>query len=191
MTFVGNHAPMFAFFVTAVVALVAALIDLRRFRVPNVLTFPLCISGLVFHAVVNGLSGLQHSAAGIAVGLVTLLLFYVLGVMGAGDVKLLAAIGAWIGAPHIVYVFGVAGIVAGIHSLVVLAWQRRLHEIPAMFQVAMIQMLTLGRHLARTDSATVPSTVQRPDRHRYVMPFAAMIAIGVLLVAFREFGSQW
>jgi prepilin peptidase CpaA len=97
MTFVGNHVALIAFFVTTVMALVAAVIDFRRFRVPNALTFPLCISGLVFHAVVNGLSGLQYSAGGIMAGVLILLLFYVLGVMGAGDVKLLAAIGAWIG----------------------------------------------------------------------------------------------
>jgi prepilin peptidase CpaA len=183
MTFVGNHAALIAFVVTTVVALVAAVIDFRRFRVPNVLTFPLCISGLVFHALVNGLSGLQYSAGGIAVGLVALLLFYIMGVMGAGDVKLLAAIGAWIGAANIVYVFCVAGVVTGIHSLVVLAWQRRLHEIPAIFQVTVVQMATLGRHIVRTDSASLAATVQRPDRHRYVMPFAVMIAIGVVVVA--------
>ena len=148
MSFVGNHAPMIAFCVTTVMALVAAVIDFRRFRVPNVLTFPLCISGLVFHAAVNGLSGLQYSAGGIVVGVLILLVFYVLGVMGAGDVKLLAAIGAWIGGTNTVYVFCVAGVVTGIHSLVVLAWQRRLREVPAIFQVALIQVMTLGRHIA-------------------------------------------
>lgn len=192
MTFIENQAPLIAFLVTVIVAMIAAVIDIRRFRVPNALTFPLAILGLTFHAAVSGLGGLQYSVAGIVIGLAALLLFYVMGVMGAGDVKLLAAIGAWIGAANVVYVFCVAGIVTGIHSLVVLTWQRRLREIPAIFQVAAVQMVTLGRHLARTDSAPLASVTQRPDRHRYVMPFAVMIAIGVLLVALKQFGlNNW
>lgn len=188
MRFLGDHAALIAFVVTTVMALVAAVIDFRRFRVPNVLTFPLCISGLAFHTGVNGLSGLQYGFGGIVVGVLILLVFYVLGVMGAGDVKLLAAIGAWIGGPNTVYVFCVAGVVTGIHSLVVLAWQRRLREVPAMFQVTLIQVMTLGRHIARSDSASLSATVQRPDRHRYVMPFAVMIAIGVVVVAAKSWG---
>ena len=188
MTFIGSHSPFIALFVATVVAFVAAVIDFRRFRVPNALTFPLAILGLMFHATVSGIIGLQYSVGGLTMGLVVLLLFYVMGVMGAGDVKLLAAIGAWVGAANVVYVFCVAGIVTGIHSLVVLAWQRRLREIPAIFQVAAVQMMTLGRHIARTDSASLAAVTQRPDRHRYVMPFAVMIAIGVLLVALKQFG---
>jgi len=188
MTFIGSHSPLIALFVATVVAFVAAVIDFRRFRVPNVLTFPLAISGLAFHVTLSGLAGLQYGAGGLAIGFIALLLFYVMGVMGAGDVKLLAAIGAWIGGANVIYVFCVAGIVTGVHSLVVLAWQRRLHEIPAIFQVAVVQMLTLGRHIAQTDSASLAAITARPDRRRYVMPFAVMIAIGVLLVAVREFG---
>jgi len=179
---------IFAFVVTTVMAVVAAVIDFRRFRVPNVLTFPLCISGLVFHAVVHGMAGLQHSAGGIAAGIFILLIFYILGVMGAGDVKLLAAVGAWIGGANTVYVFCVAGLVTGVHSLIVLAWQRRLREVPAMFQVTLIQVLTLGRHIASTESASLSARVQRPDRHRYVMPFGVMIAIGVVVVAVKTWG---
>ena len=186
MTFVGNHAASIAFFVTTVTVLVAAVIDFRRFRVPNMLTFPLCISGLLFHTAVNGLSGLQYSAGGIAVGLAALLLFYIIGVMGAGDVKLLAAVGAWIGAPSTVYVFCVAGVAAGVHSLAVLAWQRRLRDVPVIFQVTCVQLMTLGRHLAATDSVT--EAVQQVDRRRNVMPFAVMIAIGVVLLGAWELG---
>jgi prepilin peptidase CpaA len=186
MALVGSHVVLIAFFVTTVAAIVAAVIDFRRFRVPNVLTFPLCISGWIFHTAVNGLTGLQYSAGGIIVGVLILLIFYVLGVMGAGDVKLLAAIGAWIGGTNTLYVFCVAGVVTGIHSLVVLTWQRRLREVPAIFQVALIQVITLGRHIAGSDAASLTAAIQRPDRHRYVMPFAVMIAIGVVVVALKS-----
>lgn len=189
MWFVVEDATRIGFFVTVAMALVAAVIDFRQFHVPNALTFPLGLSGLLFHASVSGLSGLQYSAGGIGMGLLVLMLFYVMGIMGAGDVKLLAAVGAWIGAANTIYVFCVAGICMGVYSLVALAWQRRLHEIPAIFQVTFVQLMTLGRHVARSDSASLTAKIKRPDRRRYVAPFAVMIVIGVLFVAARQFES--
>ena len=166
MGYLEDKLVLVAFIVTAIVAIIAAVIDFRRFRVPNTLTFPLCLLGLVFHTAFGGLVGLQYSFGGIAVGLLALLLFYIMGVMGAGDVKLLAAVGAWIGPVHTLYVFCVAGIAAGIHSVAVLAWQRRLRMVPVVFQVSLVQMMTLGRHLTQSDSASLTETTQRPDRHR-------------------------
>lgn len=187
MTFISEHAILIAFSVTTLVALTAAVIDFRRFRVPNKLTFPLCLSGLVFHAIVSGLTGLQFSLVGIAVGFAVLLIFYITGIMGAGDVKLLAAVGAWIGGANILYVFCIAGIAAGIHSLVALAWQRRLRVVPAVFHVCLVQVMTLGRHVSRSDAGSLAEATQRDDRRRYVMPFAVMIAIGVVVVAVWQF----
>lgn len=183
----AEHAMVIGFFVTTVVVLIAAVIDFRQFRVPNKLTFPLCLSGLVFHAVIGGFSGLQNSAAGIAVGFAVLLVFYITGIMGAGDVKLLAAVGAWIGGANTLYVFCIAGIAAGIHSLVALAWQRRLHVVPTVFQVCLVQVMTLGRHVSRSEAGSLAEATARDDRRRYVMPFAVMIAIGVVLLAVWQF----
>ena len=188
MSYLGEQTALAAFVVATVVAIVAAVIDLRRFRIPNALTFPLCLSGMLFHSLMGGVSGLQYSVGGIVIGIVALLLFYIMGVMGAGDVKLLAACGAWIGAANTVYVFCAAGIVTGIHSLAMLAWQRRLRDVPVIFQVALMQMMTLGRHLAASES--VGEVVQQVDRRRYVVPFGVMIAIGLLLVVVKEFGMQ-
>ena len=179
MNFDGNQVALFAFLVTGVTAVVAAVFDFRRFRVPNALTVPLCISGLAFHAIAG--EGLMYGLSGVAVGLGVLLVFYVTGVMGAGDIKLLAAVGAWIGPTNTLYVFCVAGVLAGIYSLVVIIAQGRLRQIPAILRVTFVQLLTLGRHIARSESVTVAA--QRPDRRRYVMPFAVMIAVGVVAVA--------
>jgi prepilin peptidase CpaA len=187
MTFFAEHATLIAFSVTTLVALIAAVIDFRRFRVPNRLTFSLCLSGLVFHTAVGGFAGMQYSAVGIAVGFAVLLLFYIMGVMGAGDVKLLAAVGAWIGGTNTLYVFCVAGIATGIHSLVALAWQRRLRVVPTVFHVCLVQMMTLGSHVSRSEAGSLAEATARDDRRRYVMPFAVMIAIGVVLVAVWQF----
>lgn len=168
---------------TAVMVLIAAVIDFRRFRVPNLLTLPLCGSGLLFHLVVGGLPGLQGSARGMALGGLLLIVFYVLGVMGAGDVKLLAGVGAWLGAAATFYVFLVAALAAGVHSVLTFAVQRRLGQMKAFLQVMMLQLCTLGKHVAWSEPVDV--AVQKPDRRRHVMPFAVMIAVGLTAVAVR------
>jgi prepilin peptidase CpaA len=168
---------------TSVMVAIAAVIDFRQFRVPNLLTLPLCASGLLFHLALGGLPGLQSSVWGLAVGGLLLVLFYVLGVMGAGDVKLLAGVGAWLGAPHTFYVFLVAALAAGVHSIVALTVQRRLGQMMAFLQVMTLQLCTLGKHVAWAEPVDV--ALQRPDRRRHVMPFAVMIAIGLTVVAIR------
>jgi len=76
----------------------AAYIDWKEHRVPNWLTFTACGFGLAYHALVGGVEGLESAILGAAAGLATLIVPYALKGMGAGDVKLMAAVGAWVGA---------------------------------------------------------------------------------------------
>ena len=80
-----------------VVGLVACVTDLRSRRIPNVLTFGASGAALVFWTWTAGLSGLGLEPGGWMVGCALFLPWFVLGGMGAGDVKLLAALGAWLG----------------------------------------------------------------------------------------------
>ena len=75
----------------------AAIIDGRSLRVPNWLTYHFLVGGLIFAFWRGGSPLLLSSLAGAAVGLMTLLPLYSIGGMGAGDVKLMAGLGAWIG----------------------------------------------------------------------------------------------
>jgi len=59
--------------------------------------------------------------------------------------------------------------------------------VPAVFQVCLVQVMTLGSHVSRSDAGSLAEATQRDDRRRYVMPFAVMIAIGVVLVAVWQF----
>lgn len=76
---------------------VACITDLRVRRIPNAVTFGGAALALAVGLVVKGPAGLFESAAGWLVGCAVFFPFFALGGLGAGDVKLLAAIGAWLG----------------------------------------------------------------------------------------------
>lgn len=78
--------------------IIAFICDVRTQTIPNWLTLSSFFSGVGYHAVVGGWDGLLESIGGASAGFFPLLALYALRGIGAGDVKLFGAIGAWIGA---------------------------------------------------------------------------------------------
>lgn len=112
----------------ALLALGCMVTDALWRRIPNALTLPAAGAGLVIALVSGGWESLLWSGAGMLVGFGLLLLPYALGAMGAGDVKLLAALGALLGYPGIVQVFLYAAIAGGVLSLIVIFRRRMIAE---------------------------------------------------------------
>ena len=104
------------------IAVVACAFDLRTRRIPNWLTFGGAAAGFVFHVVTNGMSGAEGSAGGWALGIALLLAPYWLGGMGAGDVKLVGALGAWLGPVDTFWLAMYTGMSGAVVALVVSAW---------------------------------------------------------------------
>jgi len=104
------------------VGLAACVTDFRLRRIPNVLTFGASATAVVFFGVTNGWAGSLGSLEGWALGCALFLPWFLLGGMGAGDVKLLAALGAWVGPGPVVWVALYAGIAGGVLALAVSLW---------------------------------------------------------------------
>jgi prepilin peptidase CpaA len=100
-------------------ALVACLFDVSTSRIPNKLTFTTAALAILFHVVAPAGAGLSHAALGLLVGLLVFFPLFALGAMGAGDVKLMAAVGAWIGAGSIVYVALYGSVAGGVFAAIV------------------------------------------------------------------------
>jgi prepilin peptidase CpaA len=104
-----------------VVALVACITDLRTRRIPNALTFGAALAAFAFGAISAGWSGLGSSLAGWAAGLAVFLPFFLLRGIGGGDVKLMAALGAWLGPVGALWVGVFAAIAGGPMAVIVAA----------------------------------------------------------------------
>ena len=107
----------------AVVLVTAIGTDVRSSRIPNWLTFSAMGFALVGHAWLAGLPGALFSLAGLGTGLGLFLILYVFGTIGAGDVKLMAAVGALVG-PYGALLSGLlAMIVGGVYALGAMCYQ--------------------------------------------------------------------
>jgi len=98
--------------VVVVVAVAACVCDLRTRRIPNALTFGAPLAAAIFHAVTGGTAGLMASAGGWLLGIALFFPFFALRGLGGGDVKLLGALGAWLG-PAAVFHVGLYSAIAG------------------------------------------------------------------------------
>lgn len=122
---VNDH---WVFWAVSLFAIVAAYIDGKELRVPNKLTFPMIIAGWIYSTIAYGVQGdgwyygLMWSLAGTAVGVLTLLPAYSIGGMGAGDVKMMAAIGAWVHCSITWHAFMVSTIVGALLAVAMVIW---------------------------------------------------------------------
>ena len=111
-----------------VVLILAAVIDGFELKVPNWVTFPFIISGWIYSGVAFGWEGIAWSLAGTVFGLLLLLPAYAIGGMGAGDVKLLAGVGAWVYGTHTLYAFALSAIVGAVLAVAMVlmrkAWKK-------------------------------------------------------------------
>jgi prepilin peptidase CpaA len=108
---------------SAVIALVvsgaACITDLRSRRIPNVLTFGSAAAAVIFHVAANGTPGLFHALLGWVVGAAVFFVPFALGGMGAGDIKLLAALGAWLGPTAALWLAVYTGVAGAVMAIVV------------------------------------------------------------------------
>ena len=145
----------------------AATIDLRTRRVPNQLTLAIGVLGLALAASHTTGMTIAGALAGFAIGLALMLPGHVIGATGAGDVKLFAALGTWLGPAHIVMAFLYTAIAGGLLAVAVAARRRRLQE-------------TVDRTAAfvRTGGSNVGEIEHGAANNRFA--YAPAIAIGAL-----------
>jgi prepilin peptidase CpaA len=161
--------------IALVAAVIAAVTDIWKFKVYNVLTLPLLVSGIVYHGL---RADLGNSLMGILFGFGALIALYVIGGMGAGDVKLMAALGAWLGVKLTFYVFIASSLAAGLYAVLLMLLTGKMGETLVNLHILWLRLASIGRHLGSDDQ--IEKEVRRSDRRGRIIPFAAMVAIGII-----------
>jgi prepilin peptidase CpaA len=125
----ATSLPPLASWILSALVLTAAIFDLRLRRIPNWLTGAGLMLGLTASIFERGIwRGLGFSLAGLCLALAIYLLLFALHATGAGDGKLMAAIGAMAGWKHWLGIFIVTAILGGIAALALSIWRRRLKK---------------------------------------------------------------
>lgn len=165
-----------AWWLTFAVLAIATITDIRSRRIPNWLVFPFLLAGLVVSTWVGGWKGLGQSFLGLIVGGLVYGVLAMMGGMGMGDVKLCAAIGAWIWWKQLVLALVLIAVAGGLMALV---WAVCGGFLGEMFSGAGDLLLGWRKRGLHT-----PSDLKLSNPKARKMPYAPAIAIGTLISFF-------
>src|SRR5580693_1842359 len=107
---------------------VAAIFDIRYRRIPNWLVLAGLVVGIAWNVYSSGLSGLARASEGLGLGFILYFPLYLIRARGAGDVKLLAAVGAIAGPGNCVWIFLLTAILGGIIAVILLMSRGRVRK---------------------------------------------------------------
>jgi prepilin peptidase CpaA len=109
----------------AVILIPSAICDYRSRRVPNWITAPGLLAGIGMNVFLSGMEGLRLSLEGLGVAACIYGVLYVLRALGAGDAKLMMAVGAAVGPSHWLRIFLVTALLGGIVALTIVILRKR------------------------------------------------------------------
>ena len=157
--------------VTTLMTLICAYTDLKVKKIYNVVTLPMIILGLLYHGVIEGQVGLLFSLLGILVVL-PLLFFFILRMLGAGDIKLFMALGAWWGMEEVLQIGLNSLVLAGCMAGVIMLMRGNLKERFKVLWTYLVSVALLRKGVA------YHSLIEAKGAH---FPMAPAIFMGLLI----------
>lgn len=157
---------------------VACVCDVLTSRIPNALTFSAAILAVLVHALTPQGYGASFALAGAAAGLAVFFPLFVLGAMGAGDVKLMAAAGAWVGWKAVLFVALYGSLAGGVLALIVALRRHYLRQ--ALTNLKMLAGYWWAQGIRPLPELTLEST------NSVRLPYALAIAAGLAVTLWRR-----
>ncbi|GHH97575.1 A24 family peptidase [Neobacillus kokaensis] len=144
--------------------------DIKSRKILNIVTLPTILIGLIYHISTTGFEGFLLSGKGFLVGLGLLLIPYLLEGMGAGDVKLMAAIGSLMGASFVFHSFIYTALIGGVIAILLIIKQRGFINLIKSFFYSIIFM-----------RGNLGSILNPKDEHSSIsFPYGVAIVLGTL-----------
>src|ERR1700739_3237661 len=150
----------------------AGVLDWRYRRIPNWLTLPGLLAGIAVNTLANGWAGAKTSLLGAGLGLLLLLPFVVIKALGAGDWKLIGAIGACLGTGRLIEVLIGSVLVAGVMAVGLIIYKGRARQ--ALVNIGPMLWAFLTMHLPGPEVS-----LDNPDAVK--IPFGVAVALTVVL----------
>ncbi len=170
--FSGSLFRLFSGGVFSVLLVIACVTDVRWRRIPNVLVLTLALTGFAFSVWIDPwLVGLGRAMGGLSLGFGIWIVFYVIGAIGAGDVKLFAAAGAWLGPAATWRAALVGAAVGGALAIAMLLRERRARQ-------GLENVMTSITTRSLAGLAAAPGTSNSRQ-----LPYGVALACGALVVA--------
>ena len=163
----------------SVVLIVAAAFDVVVHKIPNLLTYPTMASALIYYFIIMGLDGLLFSFKGMALGIIIFIIPYLMGGMGAGDAKLMGAVGSILGAKGVFMTSVCTAIIGGLYAVILLIGHPRyLKEFPHRYFTTFKTFIFTGQYIS------IPAA--EPDRQPKLY-YGTAIALGTFLYIFLNY----
>jgi prepilin peptidase CpaA len=156
----------------AFAVLIAGYYDIRWRRIPNWLTLPTALVGFALNSFLFGLPGLKNAFFGFVLALLINFPLYALRARGAGDVKLLAAIGALVGWRDWIGIFIFSGLLGGVLAVALMLFKGRFRKTLWNTGYIMAEIVHLRAPHMRSEELDVTSPVS------FRLPQGAVIALG-------------
>lgn len=155
--------------------------DLRWRRIPNAVVLPSIATAVAWHFLHDGIDGLIASGWGILFGAAILFLPFATGGMGAGDVKLMAAVGAWKGVVFAVYVLLLGALAGGLVALLIVIRHGQIRATAGKIWngIVAIMLFRFRLNSFAGHSATHGEAI-------VTIPYGALLALGAALTWFLE-----
>jgi prepilin peptidase CpaA len=156
----------------------AAVQDAATRRIPNWLSFSLILSGLLHGWTSNGSAGLSQSLLGMLSAFGLMLVLYALRAVGGGDVKLLAGVGAWLGAWAAIQVFAMEAVIG---MIIVLIQAQRQGRLRTLFRNSAVLAINLA-HVSDVGVDHVSNTGQSCRSVDRPLPYAVPVCLAVFIL---------
>jgi len=160
-------------------SLVAAVGDIRRRRIPNALTFPLFLVGLIWAVCFGGLSGAGKAVGSCLILAAPYVILFIFAGGGAGDAKLMGAIGTWLGLKQSVVVLLCVVVAGAILALAKAASQRQLKFVLTNVLISFYSFLLCVAGGRKPGIADGEERTESDAGNRLDVPYGVAIATGV------------
>lgn len=166
-----------------ILLIAAVYYDMRTYRIPNAVTGIGCVTGCLYSVVTDGIRGLGWSVTGMLVPVVGLFLLFAVRIVGAGDIKLLAAIGSFVYI-DIIWIVRNSFVVAALCGLLICVWRfvtavyRRIHCVRSLENISADESENESENSVRSDNVMAGMLTR--------IHLSVPIALGTLIFMLKE-----